>query len=86
MFDFTPNSDHHAQEQRIRDYHDTPCIICGKGVKEPWSNTVHVFWGFTVVTEQEAAELDSSGDLGLWPIGNDCLRNHSEILPYVTKG
>jgi hypothetical protein len=85
MLDFKPNPDHHEQEQKIRDYHDTPCIICGRGVKDPWKNTVHVYWGFTAVTEEEAKELPSNGDLGLWPIGSDCLKKHPEILPYVIK-
>jgi hypothetical protein len=85
MLDFTPNRDHHEQEQKIKDFHDTPCIICGRGVKDPWKYTVHIFWGFTVVTKEEAETLPESANLGAWPIGSYCLKKHPEILPYVIK-
>jgi hypothetical protein len=83
MLDFTPNADHREQEQRIKDFHDTPCVICGRGVKEPWKHTVHVYLGFTLITSEEAENIDPSGDLGAWPIGANCLKKHPEIKPYL---
>ena len=85
MLDFKQNSNYRGNEERIRDYHATPCIFCGKGVKEPWKNTVHIFWGFTLVTKEEAENLNSNGDLGAWPVGTDCLKKHPEIVPYIIK-
>lgn len=84
MLDYKANPDHHEQEQRIKDNLTmTPCIICGKGIREPWPHTVHLYMGATLVTEEEAKTIDESGDLGGWPIGNDCLRKHPEIRPYL---
>jgi hypothetical protein len=66
----------------------TPCVICGKGIKQP-RYYVHVHHGGThVVTEAEAAQLNDAGrdgfDLDFLPIGPDCLRAHPEYRPYVT--
>jgi hypothetical protein len=90
MLEFIGNADHHKQEERIVDYHDTPCIICGRGVKDPWKYTVHIYWGTTLVTAEEIATLPDdvlpqNADLGCWPIGADCLKKHPEIVPYLIK-
>jgi hypothetical protein len=87
MLDFKPNADYHEQEQRITDnLNQTPCIICGRGVKEPWKYTVHLYMGATLVTSEEAQTIDPAGDLGGWPIGANCLKKHPEIIPYLITG
>ena len=82
MLDIKSTPDFHKNADKKK-AEDTSCVICGRGVKEPWKHTVHIFYGFTLVTEREAAELDDNGDLGLWPIVNDCLRKHPEIRLYL---
>lgn len=66
----------------------TPCVICGKGIKDssnPPMVRVHGGWGL-IVTDEEAATMVESQDCGGWPIGRDCLKKHPEIKPYVTGG
>jgi hypothetical protein len=63
------------------------CLICGKPVIKPqWQIRVHDGGG-TAVTETEAEILNQLGhsdaDLGSWPIGTDCLKNHPELEPYA---
>lgn len=71
---------------------EDPCLVCGKPIKQAnQHHMVHLHnGGWTAVTEAEAAELDArdhakgvTADLGGWPIGPDCLRQHPELLPYV---
>lgn len=62
-----------------------PCIVCGKPI-DPARAThmVHVHrGGGWAVTEEEAGKIDQSYDLGLHPIGSDCLRRHPELKPYA---
>ncbi len=62
-----------------------PCIVCGRKVRNP-QHMVHVHnGGVTIVTETEAEQMDASADVGLYPIGSDCLRAHPEIKPYVQE-
>lgn len=65
---------------------DHRCYICGKDVNPNTAAEVHVHdGGSKIVTEEEAAALDSRGDLGLQYIGRDCLKKHHEIRPYVRE-
>jgi hypothetical protein len=63
------------------------CVICGKDIKDAkyW---LHLFWGLTAVTEEEAAEINrkegDGGDMYFFPIGTDCLKRHPELKPYAT--
>jgi hypothetical protein len=76
-------------EDRLRPG-EMPCCVCGKGIKrDNWKYSVHLFWGATVVTEAEAAELyakgDGNGDMSFYPLGAECYRNLPEIRPYAQK-
>lgn len=63
-----------------------PCVICGKAIKAPGKYFVHVMnGGDSVCTSDEDFYVDDAGDLGLQPIGSDCLRRHPELKPYVRK-
>lgn len=63
-----------------------PCCVCGKPVKRPFKLAVHEHnGGGYIVTEEEAAALARNADLGLQPIGSDCLRKHPELKPYVQR-
>lgn len=64
---------------------DAPtCVICGRGITSANPRMVHVHCGgWTLVTEDEATHLDPAADMGLFPIGPECLRRHPEIRPYV---
>ena len=62
----------------------TPCVICGKAVTT--ANPAHIHLhngGASIVTEAEAATMDPAADLGLYPIGADCLRRYPELRPYA---
>lgn len=79
--DFSENMD------RTNSHGDHPCIICGRKARQSryW---VHVHGGFTtIVTEQEAERLNATeyvrADMGMFPIGSDCLRKHPELKEYV---
>jgi len=64
-----------------------PCLLCGRPVKLT-SQTAWVHQhngGASIVTEEEAAELDPRAEMGWWPIGPDCLKSHPELKPYVQR-
>ena len=60
------------------------CVICGRGIKAEHPRMVHVHdGGLAVVTNEEAATMNDAADLGLYPIGPECLKKHPRIKPYV---
>ena len=60
------------------------CIVCGKPVNVPAKSIVRVHdGGSAVVTNEEAETLDANADLGMHPVGQDCLRRHPELKPYI---
>lgn len=62
-----------------------PCCVCGKAVKAP-RTYLHVHaGGAAVVTEDEARTLPANADLGMQPVGPECLREHPELKPYVQR-
>jgi hypothetical protein len=63
----------------------TPCLLCGKPVKTPRYWLHEHEGGGVVVTEAEAATLDEQSDMGMWPIGADCLKKHPDLRPYIQK-
>jgi len=75
------NPDHRENEQRIKNG-ETGCFICGKGVKEPWKNSIHVYLGYYAVMEDE--KIEEGGDMGMFPVGSDCLKKYPELLPYIS--
>lgn len=78
---------YHARyhENRDRCGAATPCIVCGKAVTRPrWMVHVHC-GGSHVVTEEEAVTLNTAADLGWYPLGRDCHRQHPELHPYAYK-
>ncbi len=67
---------------------DDQCCVCGKGIKEgKAAGWLHVHdGGASVVTEAEAETMPEAGDMGMQPIGADCLRKHKAALAaFVTK-
>lgn len=70
----------------IRDIHVGPCVICGRPVKKPGKYFVHVMdGGGSICTPDEDAFVDEAGDLGMQPIGSDCVRRHPELKPFIRK-
>lgn len=67
---------------------DVHCAVCGKAVKKP-KQFIHLVWGDTVVTEAEAQRIIASeghgGDLLFFPIGDDCLKKHPELKPFIQR-
>lgn len=59
-----------------------PCVVCGRKCHNPrWG--VRVVSGGGYIGTDEDANADPGGDLGIYPIGGDCLREHPEIKPYA---
>lgn len=81
-----PYSPHFSDNlSRNRNADALPCAICGKAVIKPryW---VHVHaGGLNLVTEEEAATLDTAADMGFFPVGRDCYWQNPELRPYVTQ-
>ncbi|TAM62228.1 hypothetical protein EPN52_00905 [bacterium] len=62
-----------------------PCCLCGIGIHAPGAYLhLHDGGGFAV-TESEAMILSAAGDLGLHPIGPECIRRRPELAPYVVR-
>lgn len=63
-----------------------PCVICGSPVKAPGKYFVHMMeGGWSICTPDEDANVDEPSDLGLQPIGSQCVRAHPELKPYIRK-
>lgn len=63
-----------------------PCIICGKAVTSKHPKYLRVVEGgsYAVLPEFQGDYDGDPGDLGFYPIGSECLRNHPELRPYAT--
>ncbi len=55
-----------------------PCAVCGKPVNNP-KHYLHIEGCWAL--EPGEAVKDESADLGLQPVGTDCLRRHPELRP-----
>jgi hypothetical protein len=63
-------------------------VVCGKGIyRAKVRKYVRVWWSTHIVNRIEAAKLrldeGEGGDLGYYPIGPDCLRQHPELKEYT---
>lgn len=75
---YTENSDK-CQDPEV----ESPCVICGRPIKRGkeagWLRVVDGGMRFASGLE----EVDSSGDMGYWPIGKTCLKNHKELKEII---
>jgi hypothetical protein len=64
-----------------------PCYICGRPVDmRKFHLGIHVHDGGGVaVTEEEAAKLDPSGDMGFFPVGETCVKKHKGLRAYAVE-
>lgn len=76
-----PVSDHYEYRATGDEY---PCVICGAGcgVEPMWF--VHLVSG-GVQLAAPGVEEDPSDDMGLYPIGPECLRKHPALKPYAMR-
>ena len=82
-----PRSAHYDVNIERHGKADDHCVVCGKPVRSG-NLQVHLWWGSHIVTEEEAAGLDASGDTGFYPIGRDCVRRYltpEQARQYVHK-
>jgi hypothetical protein len=78
-----PMSPHYGKNLQTWNSADAlPCVVCGKTVRNP-KHYVHFWTAAYAVMESEVPSLDVSGDMGHYPVGSDCLRQHPELKPYV---
>ena len=77
-----PRSPHYTSSAYIADC-EMPCAVCGKAVRNPkhWLRLVN--GGSDVGTAAEG-DANPSADLGYYPVGANCLRQHPELKPYAT--
>jgi hypothetical protein len=63
-----------------------PCACCGLPVPKP-KFYVHMIdgGGIALHPDDEALYTDDGGDMGLQPVGTDCLKRHPELKPFVQK-
>ena len=59
-----------------------PCVVCGKYIAKP-TFMVHVGLGGSHLLDHDD-NSEPNSDLGGYPIGSDCLRNHPELHAYAT--
>src|SRR5580692_10234105 len=60
-----------------------PCVVCGEPVPNP-KNYVHLVNGGGMLALPDE-EVETSGDMGYYPIGTSCLRKHPHLKPYAIK-
>lgn len=75
---FSSNQDRVHGEDRF-------CLYCGRPVRK----TTPVYWlheidGGGTLIRYETPYYNDGADMGAWPIGNDCLKNHPEFQPFVS--
>lgn len=61
-----------------------PCVVCGKPCPRP-QYMLHLWDGTHAVLEEETATLNPMADLGMYPVGSDCLRKNPELKPYAVR-
>lgn len=82
MLTIKSNPDYDKWASKARgDYN--PCIICGRAAGKTAAFVRVHNGGSVVVTEQESATLNPMADMGMQPIGRNCLARHPEYLPYI---
>lgn len=89
LFLETIQSAFYLRNQRLkRNADDLDCLVCAKPIK-PYKakHWVHLHkGGQCVVTPEESEKLDAEGEadanMGLFPVGSDCVRNHPELKDY----
>jgi hypothetical protein len=60
---------------------NNPCILCGRRCPKP-RYKVYVDSGFTHLLTMASFQQDA-GEMGLFPVGMNCLCKHPEIQPYI---
>lgn len=83
-----PRSPDRSRKWKVKD-DEIECIVCGRPIKP--ENHKKWLWvhmgGNHAVTSAEGERLNASGergaDLGMQPVGNECLKNYPELKPFV---
>ncbi len=77
-----PRSDAWDENGGCSDEH-LPCIVCNRTVKHP-RHWLHVVDGGASAVHPSFEPYDGgTGDLYMYPVGADCLRQHPELKPYT---
>lgn len=65
-----------------------PCVICGKPIRDTKVKyRVYMDNGGLHLLSREEAKLhpEKYEELGMWPLGPDCYRQHPELLDYIER-
>lgn len=81
MIPLVSTKQHHKQSATTRNEHD-PCIVCGKAMRRAVT-FLHVVEGGSHIVKRGEPYTNEKADLGLHPIGADCLRRRPELREYV---
>lgn len=75
-------------EKRYGSNDGSACIICSAKIKNLDNHKlwVRIVNGGGYIGTVNDAEQRPSADLGYYPIGADCLKNHPELKQYVNDG
>lgn len=73
-----------VSEHFVANSGNNPCVICGRELKNP-RLYLHVVDGGSKIIDPDESWEDESSDLGMLPVGPECVRNHPQIKPYVIK-
>jgi len=61
-----------------------PCAVCGRPIKDgAWAYAVRIVNGGNAIGTDAEGDAEPAADLGLYPLGRDCLRAHPELRPYA---
>jgi hypothetical protein len=75
QYSVAPWSKANRQLKKTLGEDETPCAICGRGVKEPWAHIGVVIDGGSRWGDETSSEKDP-GFMGAWPVGTDCHRHY----------
>jgi hypothetical protein len=75
------SSSYSKNESRCHD-DEVPCAVCGRPVKDPWPHWIHIGGGGGLAVTDEEAAADPTADLGAYPVGSRCWKQHPELHPY----
>lgn len=83
MIKIPRSSDYSRNADRVKG-DESPCVVCGKGVKrESRTLTVHVGYGGGHLLLENEVDYTSDDYCGEHPIGRDCLKKNPDLKPYV---
>jgi hypothetical protein len=80
---FIPKSAEYASNLRRTRGEAQPCVVCGRPVQRPTHLVECVDGGTDKCVEPGTADPRDPGYMGLFPVGEDCLRKYPELQAFA---